>query len=62
MIRFKQGFGRLIRSNTDRGVVIVFDRRIKTASYGKAFLQSIPSVEAKECDLNETIHIIEEWL
>lgn len=62
VIRFKQGFGRLIRSNTDRGVVIVFDRRIKTASYGKAFLQSIPSVEAKECDLNETIHIIEQWL
>ncbi len=42
VIRFKQGFGRLIRSSTDRGVVAVFDSRIIHKSYGKIFLKSIP--------------------
>ncbi len=42
ILRFKQGFGRLIRSKTDRGVVVVLDRRIQTKSYGAAFLQSLP--------------------
>jgi DNA polymerase-3 subunit epsilon/ATP-dependent DNA helicase DinG len=42
VIRFKQGFGRLIRTRTDRGVVIVLDPRLQTRSYGETFLQSIP--------------------
>jgi DNA polymerase-3 subunit epsilon/ATP-dependent DNA helicase DinG len=41
-IRFKQGFGRLIRSKTDRGAVVILDRRIQTKRYGSAFLDSIP--------------------
>ncbi|MBP3040139.1 ATP-dependent DNA helicase DinG [Bacillaceae bacterium Marseille-Q3522] len=48
VLRFKQGFGRLIRSHTDRGVIIIFDRRIVTASYGTVFLQSIPDVPVQE--------------
>ncbi len=43
VLRFKQGFGRLIRSQTDRGVVTVLDRRVLTRSYGKTFLASLPS-------------------
>jgi len=39
---FRQGFGRLIRSRTDRGVVAVLDSRIMTKGYGKWFLRSIP--------------------
>ncbi|MHC4330575.1 MAG: helicase C-terminal domain-containing protein [Planctomycetota bacterium] len=42
MLKFKQGFGRLIRSRTDRGRVVVLDPRIKTARYGKKFLDAIP--------------------
>ena len=42
VIRFKQGFGRLIRSKTDRGAVLVLDKRIKTKSYGKYFINSLP--------------------
>lgn len=42
VLRFKQGFGRLIRSQTDRGVAIVLDRRILTKRYGTAFLNSLP--------------------
>ncbi|MUK87291.1 ATP-dependent DNA helicase DinG [Ornithinibacillus sp. L9] len=44
VIRFKQGFGRLIRSATDRGIVFVCDARIVKASYGKYFTDSIPDV------------------
>lgn len=41
-IRLKQGFGRLIRRRTDRGVVIVCDARMLTKSYGKFFRDSLP--------------------
>jgi len=42
IIRFKQGFGRLIRSGTDRGVVVVLDKRVLDRSYGRHFLASLP--------------------
>ncbi len=42
VIRFKQGFGRLIRSKSDSGIVVVLDPRIVTKRYGKLFLDSLP--------------------
>jgi ATP-dependent DNA helicase DinG len=42
ILRFRQGFGRLIRSKSDRGVVAIFDRRVLSKSYGQAFLNSLP--------------------
>ncbi|MDD4169775.1 MAG: helicase C-terminal domain-containing protein [Desulfotomaculaceae bacterium] len=42
VIRFKQGFGRLIRSGSDRGCVVVLDARILSKSYGRQFLRSLP--------------------
>jgi DNA polymerase-3 subunit epsilon/ATP-dependent DNA helicase DinG len=42
VIRFKQGFGRLIRSKTDRGVLVVTDQRIIAKQYGAAFLEALP--------------------
>ena len=45
VIKFKQGFGRLIRSRNDRGVVIIFDSRVVTKRYGHIFLQSLPDVK-----------------
>ncbi len=42
IIRFRQGFGRLIRGSQDRGIIAVLDTRIMTRSYGKLFIQSIP--------------------
>ncbi len=42
VIRFKQGFGRLIRNRSDRGVVLILDSRIVNKGYGKIFLQSLP--------------------
>ena len=42
ILRFRQGFGRLIRSKTDRGVVVVMDKRVTSKGYGKLFLESLP--------------------
>jgi ATP-dependent DNA helicase DinG len=43
IIRFKQGFGRLIRSKTDAGRVVVLDPRIVTVGYGRAFIRALPA-------------------
>lgn len=42
VIKFRQGFGRLIRSRSDRGIVLLLDVRASTKSYGKSFLKSLP--------------------
>ncbi|MFP5277341.1 MAG: ATP-dependent DNA helicase [Acidobacteriota bacterium] len=42
VLTLKQGFGRLIRSLEDRGVLVLLDRRIRTQRYGQTFLQSLP--------------------
>ncbi|MFN8532364.1 MAG: helicase C-terminal domain-containing protein [Dehalococcoidia bacterium] len=42
ILRFRQGFGRLIRSKQDRGVAIVLDTRLRTKGYGAAFRRSLP--------------------
>ncbi len=43
-ITLKQGFGRLLRTRTDRGIVAVLDRRLSTRRYGKALIESLPPV------------------
>ncbi|HEX4119932.1 MAG TPA: helicase C-terminal domain-containing protein [Verrucomicrobiae bacterium] len=42
ILKFRQGVGRLIRTKTDEGIVVVLDNRVLTKSYGKTFLASIP--------------------
>ncbi|MEQ8847262.1 helicase C-terminal domain-containing protein [Botrimarina sp.] len=42
VLKFKQGFGRLIRTKKDRGTVVVLDPRVETKSYGRLFLESLP--------------------
>ena len=42
IIKFKQGFGRLIRSKTDTGIVVVLDSRIINKPYGSMFLDAVP--------------------
>ncbi len=42
VLKFRQGAGRLIRSRTDRGVIVLLDRRVITKSYGRMFLESLP--------------------
>ncbi|KON87262.1 ATP-dependent DNA helicase DinG [Sporosarcina globispora] len=62
VIRFKQGVGRLIRTSSDRGVIVIFDRRIITARYGKAFLDSIPPIPVQKSNIEEIVELIYTWL
>jgi len=55
VLRFRQGFGRLIRTATDRGVVCVLDRRILAGNYSHSFLKSLPKgvrVTTKVADID----------
>lgn len=45
IIKLKQGFGRLIRTRTDTGMVAILDPRIRSKPYGRAFLESLPECE-----------------
>jgi DNA polymerase III epsilon subunit family exonuclease len=47
ILRFKQGFGRLIRSREDRGVVAVLDKRLLSKKYGQVFLDSLPHTKVR---------------
>jgi ATP-dependent DNA helicase DinG len=42
VLKLKQGFGRLIRTRTDRGIVVILDPRVLTKPYGRTFLKSLP--------------------
>ena len=42
VIKLRQGFGRLIRTQRDRGIVVILDPRVKTKPYGRVFLDSLP--------------------
>jgi ATP-dependent DNA helicase DinG len=59
IIAFKQGFGRLIRSQLDRGVVVVLDERLVTKRYGKKFIRSLPYT-LKSRRLAHVRHFLEE--
>ncbi|SME97031.1 ATP-dependent DNA helicase DinG [Paenibacillus barengoltzii] len=62
VIRFKQGFGRLVRSSQDRGIVIVYDTRILESYYGKYFLYSLPGPKMEHMPLTQMVPRISEWL
>ncbi|SFA50034.1 ATP-dependent DNA helicase DinG [Anoxybacillus pushchinoensis] len=62
ILRFKQGFGRLIRTKEDRGIVFVLDQRLFTASYSKYFLQSLPPIRVYHAPLAELLQHVDEWL
>lgn len=46
IVKFKQGFGRLIRSRSDRGCVVCLDNRLVSKGYGKSFVQSLPQISS----------------
>lgn len=47
ILKFRQGVGRLIRTKSDRGIVVVLDNRIVTRPYGRAFLKALPECPVK---------------
>ena len=62
ILKFKQGFGRLIRSREDRGVVAVLDRRLLTKRYGKLFLGSLPQCTTQQGPLQNLPLAAARWL
>lgn len=62
ILKFRQGFGRLIRSASDRGVVAVLDRRVLTKQYGRLFLASLPQCTVKQGSAAELPRLAEKWL
>lgn len=61
ILRFKQGFGRLIRSSKDRGALIVLDRRIETKSYGKEFIKALPDIKIEKLPLQHMVKDLQHW-
>ncbi len=61
VLKLKQGFGRLIRSTTDQGVVAILDRRIVTKSYGGVFLESLPDSPVRLGSLRDCVVQVESF-
>lgn len=62
VLRFRQGFGRLIRSSRDRGMVLVLDSRLYHKSYGKRFLSGLPPCRRRAGTLSGVVQDAVRWL
>ena len=62
VIRFKQGFGRLVRTAKDRGIVLIYDTRVIDTYYGKYFLYSLPGPKIETMHLDQIVPRMHEWL
>ena len=62
ILRFRQGFGRLIRTQSDRGVVAIFDRRIMSKRYGHLFTDSLPTCTTRSGPVNDLPQLAVRWL
>jgi DNA polymerase-3 subunit epsilon/ATP-dependent DNA helicase DinG len=60
-LRLRQGFGRLIRTRTDRGAVVLLDRRLGQRSYGEAFLRSLPDCTIARPDAGAIGEVVAAW-
>jgi ATP-dependent DNA helicase DinG len=61
VLRFRQGFGRLIRRSTDRGVFLVLDGRIRTAGYRERFRDALPIPLLDTDDVEEAVRRASAW-
>jgi ATP-dependent DNA helicase DinG len=62
VLRFRQGYGRLIRTINDCGVVAVLDNRLLKKQYGKVFLNSLPQQKYISGNTQKIVENIKEWL
>jgi DNA polymerase-3 subunit epsilon/ATP-dependent DNA helicase DinG len=62
ILTFRQGFGRLIRSHEDHGVVAIFDKRVLTKQYGRMFIESLPDCTVQVGRLSELPGVASSWL
>ena len=61
VLRFRQGCGRLIRSATDRGCIIILDNRVLTKSYGRTFLSSLPEQPIWTDSITNLAQRLKDW-
>ena len=62
VLKFRQGFGRLIRTETDTGVVVVLDHRLTQKNYRRDFVDSLPKLEVVESAPEDIPAVIEHYL
>lgn len=62
ILKFRQGFGRLIRTASDRGIVAILDRRVLTKQYGRMFLESLPPCTARQGPAGNLAREAGKWL
>ncbi len=62
VLRFRQGFGRLIRARSDRGAVICLDKRLLTKAYGRFFLEALPDCTVQRGNLASLAPAVVDWL
>jgi len=62
ILKFRQGFGRLIRTQSDRGVVAILDRRVLTKQYGRLFIESLPQCTARQGPVGNLSREAGKWL
>jgi ATP-dependent DNA helicase DinG len=62
ILRFTQGFGRLIRTATDQGIAVVMDQRVLTKRYGRRFLDSLPDPLIRQGKRAQLPEIAARWL
>ncbi len=62
ILKFRQGFGRLIRTQADRGVVVILDKRVMTKQYGRLFLESLPQCTVRAASVSNLPKEAGKWL
>jgi DNA polymerase-3 subunit epsilon/ATP-dependent DNA helicase DinG len=62
ILRFRQGFGRLIRSQSDRGVCIALDRRLISKRYGRLILDALPDAQRAFPELADLGEVVDSFL
>jgi ATP-dependent DNA helicase DinG len=62
VIRFKQGFGRLVRRAGDKGIVVIYDTRVIDTNYGRYFLYSLPGPKIEHMPTQKLVTRIKEWM
>ena len=61
VMKFRQGFGRLIRSSHDQGIAMIMDKRVSSRRYGRSFVESLPVTPVEIADENSWIPALTKW-
>ena len=62
MLKLRQGFGRLVRARSDRGAVVILDRRVHEMWYGRVFIHSLPDARRITGPTRSMVEQVERFL